>query len=79
MKFIVTPLLRLDVLTTDGNISSCHSGLEVIRVVTRLSSRGLWRKTCSGGNDRVRTGNGIIFQWNAMQPGGANKPSVPER
>lgn len=37
-------------------------GPEVVRVVARLSSRGLWRETCSGGDDRVRTGfpNGTL-------------------
>jgi hypothetical protein len=39
---------------------------------------GLWHEACSGGNDgveTVRTGDGSVFQWNAVHHGGANEPS----
>lgn len=67
-KFIMMPLLRLDVLTMDGliagigNVSSFDHGLGVvilIRVITRLSSLScsLCRGMCS-----ARGHNGVTFE-----------------
>lgn len=70
-KFITTPLLRLDALTTDGlaadigSVSGSDSGLEVVVVLIRiivasLASRGLCRRTRSRRSDGVeamRTGD----------------------